>query len=144
MDKIKLKLVDNSLPLPAYQTPGSVAFDLYSRIDLKIAPQTLEYIPTNLIIKTPPGYMLLISLRSSTPKRKGLLIPNGIGVIDQDFCGPDDEIKLIVFNFTKEFVKIERNERIGQGMFVRIDKCEFEEILEIEDKNRGGIGSTKF
>ena len=144
MQNVKIKLIDSSLPMPAYQTPGAVAFDIYSRIDMEIKPQTLEHIPTNLVVETPSGYMLVLSLRSSTPKRKGLLIPNGIGVIDPDFCGPDDEIKLIVFNFTNETVKIQKAERIGQGTFVRIDKFNLEEVSEMQNKNRGGIGSTKF
>ena len=139
MPNVKIKIIDTSLPMPAYQTPGAVAFDIYSRIDMEIKPQTLEHIPTNLVVETPPGYMLVLSLRSSTPKRKGLLIPNGIGVIDPDFCGPDDEIKLIVFNFTGETVKIQKAERIGQGTFVRIDKFSLEQVSEMENKNRGGI-----
>ena len=76
--KINIKLIDPSLPLPAYQTPGAVAFDLYSRIDAVIKPKSLERLPTNIIVEVPKGYMLEIKDRSSTLKKKGLLI---VGVI---------------------------------------------------------------
>jgi dUTPase len=43
--QIKIKRIDKSLPLPAYQTEGAVAFDLYSRIDCVILPKTVERLP---------------------------------------------------------------------------------------------------
>ncbi|HAH00862.1 MAG TPA: dUTP diphosphatase, partial [Ktedonobacter sp.] len=71
--EVTIKRVDTSLPLPTYATPGSVGFDLLCRQDTEIAPCTLGLVPANVIVQTPPGYMLLVSLRSSTPRRKGLL-----------------------------------------------------------------------
>jgi len=140
--KIKIKRIDSSLPLPEYQTSGSVAFDLYSRIDQEIKPQEIVLIPTNFIIQTPEEYMLLLDSRSSTPYKQGLQVINGIGIIDQDYCGPDDEIKLQVYNFTKEAVKVSKGQRIGQATFVKIAKAEWEETENIEQKSRGGFGST--
>ena len=87
---LKIKLVDPTLPLPQYQTAGSVGFDLYARKDTVIEPQSLGLIPLNIVSQVPVGYMLLVVPRSSTPKKKGLLIPHGIGVIDQDYCGEED------------------------------------------------------
>ena len=75
--KVKIKRIDKSLPMPAYQTIGAVAFDLYSRIDITIPPKTLERLPTNVIIAIPKGYMLEIKDRSSTLKKKGLLVSTG-------------------------------------------------------------------
>lgn len=139
---IRIKRIDRSLPLPAYQTPGSVAFDIYSRIDMTIAPKTLSRIPTNLIIQTPHGYMLVVAPRSSTPSKKGLSIPHGIGIIDQDFCGPKDEINMQVYNFTEGEVSIQRGERVCQGVFVPIERAEWQEIDSLDTKTRGGFGST--
>jgi len=138
--KVKIKRLDNSLPLPAYQTPGAVAFDLYSRLNMEIAPQTLERIPTNIIVGVPQGYMLEIKDRSSTLKRKGLLVSTGY--IDQDYCGENDEILLQVYNISKEIVKIEKGERIGQGAFVKIEQGQWEEVKKMSDQSRGGFGST--
>uniref|UniRef100_A0A7C4R2L2 dUTP diphosphatase n=1 Tax=candidate division CPR3 bacterium TaxID=2268181 RepID=A0A7C4R2L2_UNCC3 len=139
---IQIKLIDGSLPLPEYQTTGSVAFDLYSRVDMEIAPKTIALIPLNIIIQTPAEYAFLVVPRSSTPKKKGLLIPHGIGIIDQDYCGEEDEVKFQCYNFSEEVVKIEKGERVAQGMFVKIAKVDFEKIDKINAKTRGGFGST--
>ena len=86
--------------------------------------------------------MLTVASRSSTPKKKGLLTPHGIGIIDQDYCGPEDEIKIQVYNFTDEPVTIERGDKIAQGVFVRVDTFEWEEVDVMTGESRGGFGST--
>jgi len=138
--KIKIKRVDTSLPLPTYQTKGAVAFDLYSRIDLNIQPKTIERIPTNIIIAVPEGYMLEIKDRSSTLKRKGLW--TSTGYIDQDYCGNKDEILLQVYNITNQEVIVEKGERLGQAVFIKIEKAEWEEVENMNNNNRGGFGTT--
>jgi dUTP pyrophosphatase len=138
--KIKIKRIDKSLPLPIYHTDGAVAFDLYSRIDAVIQPKTLERLPTNIIVETPKGYMLEIKDRSSTLKKKGLYVSTGY--IDNDYCGNDDEILLQVYNVTDNEVMIEKGERIGQGVFVRVDIGEWEEVDDMENNSRGGFGTT--
>lgn len=140
--KVKIKLVDQDLPLPEYHTEGSVGFDIYSRLETKIASKSLAKIPTNLIIQTPPGYMLMIASRGSTPHKKGLLPPHGFGVGDQDFWGEDDEYDLSVYNFTDQDVVVERGERIAQGIFVPIGIAEWDEVKIIKDSSRGKFGST--
>jgi len=140
---LKIKLVDTSLPLPKYETSGSVAFDLYSRIDITVPPFLPTIIPANIIVKIPEGYFLMVASRSSTPKKKGLIIANGIGVIDQDYCGDNDEIGLQVLNFTKEDVTVSKGERIGQALLVKIDKVDsFVQVEKMDEKSRGGFGST--
>ena len=139
--RVLIQRVDPSLPLPKYYTEGSVAFDLYSRVDMTVPAHAIELIPTNFIIATPPGYMLVVVPRSSTPKRKGLMIPQGIGIVDQDYCGSKDEILLQLYNSTDNPVAIQHGERLGQGVFVPIEKAEFSEE-PIEAKTRGGYGST--
>lgn len=140
--KIKIKRIDNTLPLPDYQTLGAVAFDMYSREDKIIKPKQVELLPSNLIIQAPPDYFLLVANRSSGPIKKGLMLPHGIGIIDQDFCGPEDEIKIQVYNFTDNDVEVKRGERIAQAVFVKIEKAEWDEVDQIEKNTRGGFGST--
>ncbi len=140
--KVKIKRIDPTLPLPAYQTSGSVAFDLFSRVDMTIEPKTIALVPANIIVETPPGYMLMAANRSSTAKKKGLFPPHGIGIIDQDYSGENDEIMMQFYNFTDQPVPIARGERIGQAVFVRIDKGEWEEVNEMSEVSRGGFGST--
>lgn len=140
--KVRIKRIDKTLPLPQYQTSGSVACDLYARVTTVIPPKTLIKIPTNVIIGTPKGYMFLITLRSSAPFKKGLMKANGVGIGDQDYCGPEDEYNLAVYNFTDKEVAVEKGERIGQGIFVPIEIAQWEEVDVISKKSRGGFGST--
>lgn len=139
---IKIKRLDKSLPLPEYATVGSVCFDLLARKKTEIMPHKTGLIPCNIIIETPSGCMFVVVPRSSTPKKKGLLIPHGIGIIDQDYCGPEDEVKFQVLNFTDEAVIVEKGERLAQGCFVPVEKVEFQEVQKINEKTRGGFGST--
>jgi dUTP pyrophosphatase len=138
---VAVKRVDTTLPLPTYATAGSVGFDLICREDVVVAARALALIPGNLIVQTPPGYMLLLSMRSSTAKRKGLLMPNGVGIIDQDYCGEGDEIMISVYNFRDEPVCVQRGERIAQGIFVPVGRVEWEEVAAMGEA-RGGFGST--
>ena len=138
---VKIKRLDKSIPLPIYQTQGSVGFDISAREDTIVSGKSVAVIPGNVIVETPPGYMLMLALRSSTPRKKGLHKPHGIGVIDNDYCGEKDEIGVQVFNSTDNEVKVEKGERIAQGIFVKIDKFEWEEVEQVGE-SRGGFGST--
>jgi dUTP pyrophosphatase len=140
--KVRIKRIDNSLPLPIYETPGSVGFDILCRKEVTVLPSSLGFLPSNVIVQTPPGYMLLIALRSSSPKKHGFLMPHGIGIIDNDYCGEKDEIKVQVYNFTPEPVTIKRGEKVAQGVFVRIEKAEWDEVEVMSLNSRGGFGST--
>lgn len=142
MKQIKIKRVDPKLPLPRYETSGSVGFDILAREEIEVKPGEIELIPGNIVVEVPEGYMLIVASRSSTPRKKGLLTPHGFGIIDHDYCGPNDEIKIQVLNFTKEAVTINRGDKIAQGVFVKIDKMDWQEVEEMEKNDRGGFGST--
>lgn len=139
---VKIKRIDTSLDLPKYHTDGSVFFDLPARETTPVEPGKVALIPLNVVVQTPPGYFFLLVPRSSTPIKKGLLIPNGIGVIDQDYCGDEDEVRLLVFNFTDEPVTVERGERIAQAGFVPVERAAWIEVSSMSAKIRGGFGST--
>ena len=138
---IPIRRVDPTLPLPEYKTRGAVAFDLASRETVTIEPHSVGYLPLNICLVTPPGYMLLIAARSSLHKR-GLMMANGVGIGDQDFCGNDDEWRGVLLNFTNAPITVERGERILQGMFISIAKAQFDERQDLDAPNRGGLGST--
>jgi dUTP pyrophosphatase len=139
---VRIARVDPSLPLPIYETSGAVGFDLLARLATTVAPGGLARIPANIIVATPPGYMLLVAARSSMPGRKGLSVPHGIGVVDQDYCGADDEVLVQVYNFTTEAVTVARGEKIAQGVFVRVDRAHWDETDFAAQPSRGGFGST--
>ncbi len=139
--KVAVKRIDKSLPLPVYATAGSVGFDLLCRENTEVLPRQIALIPGNVIVQIPAGYFLLLTLRSSTPRRKNLLIPNGVGIVDQDYAGEGDELKVQVFNFRDEAVQIRKGERIAQGLFLPVMHVEWDEIEEV-GQGRGGFGST--
>jgi len=141
--RIKIRRIDRTLALPVYKTAGSVAFDLTARVETVVAPGEIARIPLNTIVETPSGYMLMLVPRSSLPAKKlGLVCPHGVGIIDQDYCGPEDELKLQVQNIGSQPVVITRGEAIAQAILVKMEKAEFEEVNEIKDESRGGFGST--
>ncbi len=139
---IKIKRIDKTLPLPKYETAGSVGFDLICRESAEIPPQSIVLIPANVIVATPPGYMLMVCLRSSTPRKLGLMMPQGVGIVDNDYCGEEDELKIQVYNFTDAIVNVERGSRIAQGIFVRVGTAEWNEVDQMSTTSRGGFGST--
>lgn len=138
---VKIKRIDKSLPLPVYHTKGSVGFDFYAREEVKVSPIQTALVPLNIIMKVPRGYVLSLVPRSSTPK-KGLMVPNSPGTIDQDYHGEEDELRLWVYNFTKKKVVIEKGERICQGLLIKVGIAKFKEVNSMKKKSRGGFGST--
>lgn len=140
--QVHIQRVDPSLPLPRYESAGAVGFDLITRVTTVIEPGKIALVPGNVIVRVPDGYALLVLPRSSLPRKKGLVCPHSIGVIDQDYHGTDDEILVQVRNITDEPVTVERGERIAQGLFVRVDRAEWVEVDSHGAETRGGFGST--
>lgn len=143
MDKfqIKIKRFDKELPLPEYKTSGAAAFDLLARETVEILPGQVGMVNLNIAVETPPGYFMLLAARSSIYK-KGLIKTNGIGIIDPDFCGDEDEVRGTYYNFTNKPVIIEKGERIAQAVFIPVVKFDWQEVAKMQNKNRGGFGTT--
>ena len=138
---IKIKRFNKDLPLPKRQTEGAAAFDLTARETVTITPGAIGYVPLNVAIETPADHFLLIAARSGTHK-KGIMMANGIGIIDPDYSGNEDEIKAAYFNFSAAPVIVEKGERIAQGTFVNISHPDWNETDEMPNKTRGGFGTT--
>lgn len=140
--KVHIQRIDNSLPLPPYASHGAVGFDLVTRVTTVIEPGAIALVPGNVVVKVPDGYALLIIPRSSMPRKKGLVCPHSIGVIDQDYHGENDELLVQVQNITNQPVTVERGERIAQGMFVKVEQAQWQEVTSHGAADRGGFGST--
>lgn len=139
--KIEIKRLSPNVPLPEYKTAGAVAFDIAVPEGGVIQPGETKFFPTGLVIKVPDGHVLLVAPRSSNAKKQ-IRMGNSIGLIDQDYCGPTDELKLALHNFGQTPYTVENNERIAQAMIVPILKGEFVEVEEMEAPDRGSFGST--
>ncbi len=130
------------VPLPSYGTSGAAAFDLAASVDTEVPPRAIALVPTGLVVRVPAGYFLAILARSSTPLKRGLMVANGVGVIDSDYSGPADEVKIQVINVTDQPVRVAAGDRIAQGMVLAAPRVEFVEAASAEGPSRGGFGST--
>ena len=142
MIHVRIKRLDQSIELPKYQTVDSAGFDFQAAQDMVIESKEIAKIPTGLIIQSPPGYYMQLSARSSLGGKKGLQVVNGVGIIDRDYSGPEDQIFIVVRNFTDQPVTISKGERLAQGIFLPVQQAVWEEVAEIKAESRGGVGST--
>lgn len=127
--------------LPKYETADAAAFDLVAVEDTTIDPGRVGLVPTGLVIRVPKGMFLGIFARSSTPARRGLMVANGVGVIDPDYCGETDEVKILVTNFTQAPVTVTAGDRIAQGIFLTAPRVSWTEGAPAAH-SRGGFGSS--
>ena len=139
---IKIHRLDPAVPLPRYESSGAAGFDLASNVDLTIAPGQVTLVATGLVIAVPAGHFLGIFARSSTPLKRGLMVANGVGIVDSDYCGPKDEIKIEVVNFTDNPVEVRKGDRLAQGVILPFVRAEWVDAVEAPGVTRGGFGST--
>jgi dUTP pyrophosphatase len=139
---VRITRLRTDVPLPEYQTDGAAGFDLAASEDITIAPGEVKLVPTGLVVEVPRGMFLAIFARSSTPPRRGLMVSNGVGVVDSDYCGPADEVKIQVLNFTSQPVTVRAGDRIAQGIFLSAPRVVWEESALARSASRGGFGST--
>jgi dUTP pyrophosphatase len=140
---VRIRRLDPSVPLPEYQTRGAAGFDFTAAAEVTIPPHAIALVPTGLVIEVPAGHFLGVFARSSTPLKRGLMVANGVGVIDQDYCGPRDEVKIQVLNFTDQPVRVAKGDRLAQGLFLPVARVEWKESTDDwQADSRGGFGAT--
>jgi dUTP pyrophosphatase len=139
---VRIRRVHPDAVLPEYQTQGAAAFDLAASEQVRVAPGEVKLVPTGLVIQVPSAMFLGIFARSSTPLKRGLMVANGVGVIDPDYCGPDDEVKIEVYNFTSNEVIVRAGDRIAQGILLPAARVQWVEDDSSNRPTRGGFGAT--
>ena len=142
MTRCRITRLDPSVALPRYATDGSAGFDLAAAADVTVAPGEIALVPTGLIIEVPPGHFLGVFARSSTPLKRGLMVANGVGVVDSDYCGPVDEIKIQVLNVGQAAAQIRHGDRLAQGVILPFARVEWDEQPAAARPSRGGFGSS--
>lgn len=132
--------------LPKRSTQKSAGYDFECPERIEIPPYKIGdnpvLVPTGVKVYMPDDEFLMLVNRSSNPKKKKLVIPNSLGIIDADYYNnPDNEGEMMFafYNLSNETVVIEAGEKLGQGIFQRYyitddDNAEGERI--------GGFGST--
>ena len=93
-------------------------------------------------MKLPEGYKANVYPRSSTFKNYGFILTNSVGIIDNSYCGTDDEWCAMMY-CTREGV-INYGDRILQFEPVPVytHNFSYEEVNELDEESRGGYGST--
>lgn len=137
---------NKGINLPIRKTKYSAGYDIEAAEDVTI-PSFKKGINPTLVATGLKAYMeddevLLLYNRSSNPKKKGLIIPNSVGVIDKDYYGnPDNDghFMFAFYNMKEEDIEIKKGEAIGQAIFTKFlitdnDNAEGERV--------GGFGST--
>ena len=143
MVKVLVKKLDPKVQLPSYKTKGSSGMDLMAFIKdpIKIAPNTSALIPTGISVAIPSDVEIQIRPRSGLAAKSSISVLNTPGTIDSDYRG---ELKIILFNHSKEEFVVRNNDRIAQIVLMPVLKIDFEEVDNLPDTLRGsgGFGST--
>jgi len=143
MVKVLVKKLDPKVQLPSYKTKGSSGMDLMAFIKdpIKIAPNTSALIPTGISVAISSDVEIQIRSRSGLAAKSSISVLNSPGTIDSDYRG---ELKIILFNHSKEEFVVRNNDRIAQMVLVPVLKIDFEEVDNLPDTLRGsgGFGST--
>ena len=130
-------------------------FDLSVSMDTMVNKGAITYIPLGVAMKMPKGMEAIMVSRSSTPKKRGVFMPSAIGVIDNSYCGNNDEWKFPALPVNNS-VTIKAGTRIAQFRIQPSQKATFFDKLKwllngkikfvyvdsLDTENRGGLGST--
>ncbi|MBB1530773.1 MAG: dUTP diphosphatase [Prevotella sp.] len=141
---VKIKIVNKGQqPLPTYATAQSAGMDLRANIDAPITlrPRERQLIPTGLHIALPEGFEAQVRPRSGLALKHGITVLNTPGTIDADYRG---ELKVLLVNFSNTDFVINAGERVAQMVIARYEKVDFEQVIELDDTERGagGYGHT--
>ena len=142
MEKIKI-VNKGQQPLPTYATAQSAGMDLRANIDAPITlrPMERQLIPTGLYMALPEGFEAQVRPRSGLALKHGITVLNTPGTIDADYRG---ELKVLLVNFSNTNFVINAGERVAQMVIARYEKVDFEQVIELDDTERGagGYGHT--
>lgn len=115
--------------------------DLRSAIGTELKKGEFKLIPLGIAMKLPDGYEAHVVPRSSTFKNFGIIQANSMGVIDNSYCGDNDQwffpaiaLRNTIINFNDRICQFRIIEKMKPVNFVEVDK--------LDEKSRGGFGST--
>ncbi len=141
MEVIKIKYFDLDIDKLAYIDGKSDWIDLRASETVELKSGDFKLIPLGIAMELPAGYEAHVVPRSSTFKTYGILQVNSCGVIDGSYCGNEDMWKMPVYA-TRDTI-IHKNDRICQFRIMENQPMiVFEETDILENKNRGGFGTT--
>lgn len=136
--------IGDTIPMPRYATEGAAGLDLRACLDaaLTLAPGDAELIPTGIalhIARADRAAMILP--RSGLGHKHGIVLGNGVGLIDSDYQGP---LYVSCWNRGRAPFTIEVGERIAQLVIVPVVQAAFDVVEDFDASARGagGFGSS--
>ena len=138
---IKIKYFTDKIEKLAYIGGKSDWVDLRSAEDVTLKKGEFKLIPLGIAMELPKGYEAHVVPRSSTYKNFGVIQTNHMGVIDETYCGDNDQWFMPVLAMRD--TRIHVNDRICQFRIMEHQpELVFEETEILCHADRGGHGST--
>ena len=129
--------------IPQYQTNQAAGADLAASETVTIEPGQVRLVGTGYAldnITASQGGAFLLFARSSLALKRGLMLANGVGLIDPDYR---DEIKVMLYNASADPVTVHKGERIAQLVAISPGSVNYLMVWPVKDSERqGGFGST--
>ena len=139
--KIKIKYFTDKIEKLCYVDGKSDWIDLRSAETVELKKGEFKLIPLGVAMALPKGYEAHIVPRSSTFKNFGVRQTNNIGIIDESYCGPNDQWFFPALAERDTVINV--NDRICQFRIIEHQpKIEFCESTLENNMDRGGHGST--
>ncbi len=141
MKKIKIKYFTDKIEKLCYIDGKSDWIDLRCAEDMVIKKGEFKLVPLGVAMELPEGYEAHVVPRSSTYKNFGLIQTNHCGIIDESYCGDNDQWYMPVLAMRDTELHV--NDRICQFRIMEHQPAiGFEECDHLDGKDRGGFGST--
>ena len=138
--KLKVKYFDKEIEKIININKGDW-IDLRSAADIFLTKGQFALIPLGVGMVLPEGYEAHIAPRSSTFKNWKIIQVNSVGVVDNSYSGDADQWMMPVY--ATEDTEFKKNDRICQFRIIeKMPELEIEEVEHLNDKSRGGFGST--
>ncbi len=137
------KILYEEYHLPKRSTKFSAGYDICSLIDCSLEPGSVIKIPTGAKIMMNCDEMFMIIPRSSLGTKYGIVLSNGVGLIDADYYNNETNeghFFISLRNTGNENFEIHVGDKIAQGLFIKYLCVDDEE--EINENRKGGFGST--
>lgn len=139
MERIRIKYFENQLPLEKIQKGDWI--DLRANKDIKLRAGEFALIPLGVAMELPKGYEAHVVPRSSTYKKWHIIQTNHMGIIDETYCGDNDEWCMPVYATAD--TEIKKYDRVCQFRIMEHQPViEFEAVEELGNADRNGFGST--
>lgn len=140
-ETINIKYLTDSIDKLTYIDGKSDWIDLRAAETVDMDPMEFKLIPLGIAMQLPAGYEAHVIPRSSTFKNFGIIQANSMGLIDESYCGDNDQWHFPAIALRK--TTILANDRICQFRIMKHQpQIEFREVDNLNNESRGGIGST--